>query len=466
MKKLSRVLVVLMLGGALWFWGRGDGAVRGGVVDGGAVARESQAAAPAVAMDLPALRAGEFGERAPVVEAAVGGDSESAAALVLRGLVLQAGESVVTIAGADVGLDFGGFGEAGIHARTTAGADGTFALELTAVPDVPELVRDDAILRVWARSEGFWPGSARVSLAEALAGDADVWVRLEPGATLTGRVVDESGQPLGGGYVTLQMSKEPLAAMGRDGRVDLKDLARNWSWSRAGCAEDGTFAVAVPDSDLVRLQVRATGFIGDGVDLASWDSVAHPDVGDIVLERGLAVGGRLVCAHGEPLEGVDLLAASVEANTRGGQSVDGAPTDASGRFVFGGFGRGAVAIREEGELLGECQAADLGVELVSKRRYLLVEVVDEAGRGLPGADLSTEIGVLTDGVFDDELVSSATAFGPTGRVVHVLTTEAWNHAELMAETSGGRSARLSIDLAADECMRKVRLVVLAVEPKE
>jgi len=443
MKSLSSLLVVVMLGGALWFWGRGGGAGHVDVVDvtevadGGAVAGEL-----AVAMDLPAKRARELAGSEPTV------GSMLEAALVLRGHVVEAEDGATPIAGAEVGFDFGEFEGVPLHGRTTAGPDGAFEFVLDALPDVPMLVRDLVEFQVWARASGFREGHAAVSLAEVIAGDGDVGIELVRGRALSGRIVDAEGAPIGSAYVTLRMAKAGGA----------------FEWALGACSADGTFRLAVKELDVLDLRVSAVGFVPGLVDLQRWDCVARPDVGDVVLWRGLAIACTLVCVHGEPLPGVEVTALSSDSASGGESLAVGARTDTAGAFRFEGLVPGAYLIRSEAQLLGEFMAGEVGLELVLKEHFLAVEVVDEEGRPLPGIDLATELGVLEDGVFDVGTTSSAMTWPPRGLVLHRLDHEDWNHAELMAQATGGQWVKAAVELSADVCMQKVRMVLPASVP--
>lgn len=149
---------------------------------------------------------------------------------------------------------------------------------------------------------------------------------------LRGRVVDSDGAPVAAARIFLGPRQGPATVP-----QDLISPSAPWAHRRAQgrSAPDGTFRLPDVAGGDLSLAVRAEGF----APLRS--AASHPgpggDLGDLVLERGVILEGRVVDEHGRPVPGVEVhadpprsLGYLVFRQTRAGTKV--AETDAGGAF--------------------------------------------------------------------------------------------------------------------------------------
>lgn len=200
-----------------------------------------------------------------------------------------------------------------------------------------------------------------------------VVVRLEPAASLLGRVVDESGDPVPGARVDLRWQ----ASHPQDPELPLGEpILRN---TRA----DGTgrFELRGVPAGPVRVSVTAPPFMpleGVKVELPRPSTAGELE---LVLERGALLQGRVTTANGEPVSAVrvGVSGASAATNDEGLYWLEGAET---GRqdvlFLHPSHGRVARPF----EIQPGVNVLDLtfepGVEVAGR-------VVDETGRPVSGA---------------------------------------------------------------------------------
>jgi hypothetical protein len=206
--------------------------------------------------------------------------------------------------------------------RVTTDADGAYALRG---------LQHGRFMAIYARATGYGQSEARPTLP--LAGVAALDFALQRGSEASGRVVDGSGEPLGGIYV---------AAVGS---VRRGVSAVDWIADRTD--GEGRFILRDlrPDIDHAVL-LRGQGFGMRVYDFPPADPITDSfDLGTLVLRPGGSIAGRIVDEEGEPradvavsLEGTnpdrDALAPGVEP--RGGHYVSRRElrSDASGRFLF------------------------------------------------------------------------------------------------------------------------------------
>lgn len=242
----------------------------------------------------------------------------------------------------------------------TTGADGRFRLA--------DLVRGSPVhLLVTAR--GFLPATARGVRPPAAS---PLVVRLEPGASLAGRVVDEQDRPVRGAEV--EISWQPKVP-GRD------DLAAGPAVSKRTLSDrDGRFEV--PDLRLgeVEIAVEARGFIAVGGLPAAVPQPAGEAL-TIRLERGATLDGRAVTSEGDPVAGARILV---------GQAAG--LSDEEGLFRVAGIAPGPQLV-EARHPDYQPVSRRMTVEPEGSRAELVFEagqevrgrVVDDAGEPLPGA---------------------------------------------------------------------------------
>jgi len=134
-------------------------------------------------------------------------------------------------------------------------------------------------------------------------------VSLERGSTITGRVVDGSGAPVAGASIftvapedlgrPISRRSGGLMYTGVDGMLYEEAILRTWA-DEARADESGRFALSGVATGPARLRVEHPDFLFR--DLAPLDVLDGQDVslGDIVLERGSTIEGRLFDADGLP----------------------------------------------------------------------------------------------------------------------------------------------------------------------
>lgn len=190
----------------------------------------------------------------------------------LTGYVLAAG-SETPLEGARVGLDWT------LRNSVTTGPDGRFTLERT-----PGLTTELVV-----EAQGY--GRAEFDVE----GDGPVRVELEPGRTVTGRLVDGEGGALVGAYVGAG------AARADGGGLD-------WKAVRSG--SDGTFVLRDLRSDGAHsLFVRAPGY---GTRVLDLPAVERFDAGALVLSPGRRVLGQATDEQGQPYEAATIVLRGAE----------------------------------------------------------------------------------------------------------------------------------------------------------
>lgn len=217
------------------------------------------------------------------------------------------------------------------------------------------------------------PGSALEAAAEQRA-PARTEIESAPAApvrpdrrvSISGRTIDDGGVAVSGVRVRLHSPSlpGPLEVFG-DGA--------------------GRFVLDAPhgiQGSGMRLELSAPGWADFELAMAGRPALER-ELGDLVLERGFNVGGRVVSADGLPIEGAKLFAGEPGASISGfalGQLVrDGRPlavTDGGGRFRLGSRARGPlrVHVQHEGFLTKSLDRTivsgdeDWRIELVSGKR--------------------------------------------------------------------------------------------------
>ncbi len=239
------------------------------------------------------------------------------------------------------------------HREVIAGADGRFEVHHLA-PGAYQLTARAAD-RVPARLTVEVPaGTPRVDVGT---------VRLDPGAVLEGRVLDERGRPLAGAAVFL---------VGEPGGQQPVETGA-----------DGAFRIADLEPGQVRFHVLAEGYVETSRDqtLPSGEPLV------VRLQPARALTGRVVGPRGEPAAGAQLR--RIEERAMGGMSSLGtrdlAQADAEGRFRAGGLAPGPLTLQVEapGFLVRE-----LRVEIPEDRDAAPLEIALEAGAVIEGRVLA------------------------------------------------------------------------------
>jgi len=198
------------------------------------------------------------------------------------------------------------------HVRT--GSDGRFAIESTCLPAPVKRPgsNSDDMNRPYAELIVTHPDFAAVSheCRGFAGGDYDAGaIALAPGLTLAGRTVDEAGAPLAG--VRIEAPGRSWTVTATRGQILADGLS---SFYRTASGEDGRFALPGLPPGSGTASFRAVGrlekrmFTGKTV-MAD----GRLDLGDVVLESGVALAGRVLDANGTPLAGAEIWA-SAEAH--------------------------------------------------------------------------------------------------------------------------------------------------------
>lgn len=231
---------------------------------------------------------------------------------------------------------------------------------------------------------------------------------VEPGAMISGRVVDGSGRPLG---------SIAVGARGpNDERASVETLL------------DGTFKlVGLEDGAVYNLMVNASG----GQRTKPYASLQRPHVPtgttglEFVLEPGLSISGQVVDQAGIAVPSLEISAAPIGTNDPYGPV---AWTDQSGSFTIQGLPPGHFRLSippwfSRGLLLSggdDVTAGASGIKLTaSEGAKISGFVVDETGAPLQGVEVSTG-GSWTrsrkDGAFDLPGLAPGTPYDVTARV--------------------------------------------------
>lgn len=322
-------------------------------------------------------------------------------------------------------------GRPGLGDSTGTDDDGRFVLSRVP-PGRVELV---------ARAAG-WAEARRTVTVEAGDDPQLVVLTVEQGGTLTGRIADASGQPLGGAAVSLRpvdalpaLVVMPDAASlvertGDDGTYDLRGLVA------------GEYRVRVTHEEYAPHEERVT-----------ISSDAHRL--DIQLtDRGWSIAGRVVAATGQPVAGARIFVSPTGCPwaPRGKHR-----TGADGSFVLRGLRADSVILSAQKDDLGIRQRVDLtagsvdGLELtlaghgrirgrlvgLDAGRLAEAEVVIR-GASLRQLDVSANGTFVADGLSPGDWWVSASA--PGGRRVE----------ETVVLEPGDPEATLELDLAPGE----------------
>jgi hypothetical protein len=257
---------------------------------------------------------------------------------------------------------------------------------------------------------------------------------LPPTGVLSGRVVDENGDPVAGALVrTADVPVEALTlfpferfdpagvliARERGGATVLE--LPNWVGDALAAlpipsvltATDGSFRLAgvLPGPNLVA--ISATEFavkLQTGVLVRAEQA---KELGDIRLTRGEAVTGRVVDAAGKAIPGAEVVAATVSAAALDpGRRL--APTDDEGRFHGAGFGAGKVTVaarRGPGEpWLVAAPQSILGDILLTLGNTFTIEVTVATMDGVLVPD--ARLGLLCGNAADEPFELAAFGFAP------------------------------------------------------
>ncbi|MHC4860520.1 MAG: carboxypeptidase regulatory-like domain-containing protein, partial [Planctomycetota bacterium] len=205
--------------------------------------------------------------------------------------------------------------------------------------------------------------------APVRAGDRDALLLLKKGLSITGRVVDDEGEPVYCAEVT---------------------ASECYYWSDM-TDEDGRFEIVGLTEGRYSLGVDAFGFLVAEVP----EVEAGKDAGVIRISRGLALAGVLVDEAGRPLPGIELWVRGAGDPKDSGPSTAYGRTDAEGRFLLSGLAPGIYRLSTGplGPVLLDAERIPAGsgdLRIVGGEGVELAgTVVNEAGR--PVADVGVQL---------------------------------------------------------------------------
>ena len=319
-----------------------------------------------------------------------------------------------------------------------ADARGEFRVELPPHPSVSPHASQPIRAEARATAAGMIFGSSARRVPPGRRVELDPV--LGPGPQWSGRILDPSGQPVRAAAVELVHDGGVLATANTwaDGRFfflprDAGSLELRASHSQAGCLRPSTF------------------------DPPSGRSV---DLGDLVLEPGGTLEGRMTTPDGRPLPGVGLFArlqdeSPAEIGTWGSRQAR-TRTSSDGTFALRGLVPGRYRLDPIGLSAAQAKPARVvetgGFEpWVETRRLLRVRVEDTSGRALPGATVVID-GRAADGAYqtatsDLDLDSTAHEWVDAGR---------WT---VVAGSPGAVPFAAAVDVLADDPLTEVVAVL-------
>jgi hypothetical protein len=177
--------------------------------------------------------------------------------------------------------------------QTATNADGLFEIDASGLEPVPQYVH----FRIEsAMADGYAEGSGGYSLGAgaAVRGERIPKIKLAKGRRVSGRVVTPDGQPPQNALVR---------AAGSGG------ISNVWFPSPRKCAADGTFEIYVALDMDVEFVAHADGFAPNRVTVAP----DQAQTGDIVVQRGTTLTGRVLNANGAPVADTIVALESVQA---------------------------------------------------------------------------------------------------------------------------------------------------------
>ena len=220
--------------------------------------------------------------------------------------------------------------------------------------------------RLVARHSRFAPAVVG-GIAVERGADSSVDVSLEAGVPILGRILGQDDRPVAGRVSLTVINDEPTPPT-------LVDLLRAQSGS------DGRFRLeGVPPGDHT-LGVIVSGYAHKRVEISIGRSDAQVDLGDIALETGLTIRGRVRDKAGKAVAEAQLSAYP----SRSGGSVEGR-TESDGSFALGGLVPGSHRLNVTASGFGETErtveAGSENVEVVLQPAGAVTGlVVDEGGR--------------------------------------------------------------------------------------
>ena len=244
----------------------------------------------------------------------------------------------------------------------------------------------------------YLPADEEATLVDP-ANPVRVDIRLTDGHSITGKIVDAKGKPIG----TATISARPSGEGGRKGTaklmqyyMDLMEARLVLDPGQAEASEDGTFRLASLEPRPYDLVVRAPGFATKEVSgiPAGTKSLL------VVLDRGFAVRGRVLNPDEEPVGGISVeLKPAVSAETLFnpmamaeldfdflGENTRRSTTQRDGLFLLRGLQNGRYRL----SLRSDEHPTTTKEFLLAERVYDFGDIVLELGTTLSGRVVDTE----------------------------------------------------------------------------
>ena len=217
-----------------------------------------------------------------------------------------------------------------------------------------------------AREGGRAPAVA-TAVVEA-GSDASVSLTLSDGGFATGRIVDDSGRPLAGRVRVEVFEDRGLPAFA-------SELLTSETKS------DGQFVLGPLPLGRLGLVASAAGHASRPLEAEVPARGRTADLGDVTLETGLSIRGRVADRDGEGIAGATVVASGLA----GDRSRFEATSEADGAFVVGGLRPGLYQVRARaagyGAAIAKAEAGSDPVELVMEAGGQIAgSVVDAQGQ--------------------------------------------------------------------------------------
>src|SRR4029079_17362911 len=178
---------------------------------------------------------------------------------------------------------------------------------------------DAGTYTVVARHADFAPGVAG-GVAVDVEGRDDVAITLTSGAAVVGRLVDSEQRPLAGRVAGQELGGQTIPR-------SLAELLR------ADAGPDGRFRIERVPPGSYALGAMAPRYSGRRVEAEV--SGGDVDLGDIALEEGLAIKGRVRTAAGAPIPEADITTGSFDIMSA--RTFTQTRSEADGSFVLAGL---------------------------------------------------------------------------------------------------------------------------------
>lgn len=213
-----------------------------------------------------------------------------------------------------------------VHAATSA-LDSRAGADALLAADAPAKATDEEPSRREAIHVG--PSPEERARAEALRKQKET-------RRVVGRVVDAAGTPIAGARLWASTNSGWIQYP-----LDVEEDAVPKSWlerQRADTDAEGGFSIEGLEPGPLRLAVRASGFAPRHQDHLELPEYQRHSLGDVVLERGVRVEGRVLGPDGEPFAGARILIAMDCVNRSSlvsipGRGVPATESGADGTFV-------------------------------------------------------------------------------------------------------------------------------------